>query len=199
MRSSRSFRLLSAVILLAAALHIHAANLKENQEQTRDHLDLALSYDATYSNSTAGGGNFWLQGGNIQAHGQFWRGLGAVADVSGAHNANINSSGVGLDLVTATFGPRYTLWMPRKPISVYGQVLAGEAFGMNSLFPGIGGSGSNSANSFALVAGGGVNCARRRFSVRALEVDWVRTQLPNAGSNVQNNLRIGAGFVFHIK
>jgi len=41
--------------------------------------------------------------------GRFWRGLGVVADVNGHHTANMHVSRVGLDLVTATFGPRYTL------------------------------------------------------------------------------------------
>ena len=54
---------------------------------------------------------FWMHGGSAQLHGQLYRGLGVVAEVSGAHTGGINSSGVGLDDVTATFGPRYT-WSP---------------------------------------------------------------------------------------
>ena len=34
------------------------------------------------------------------------------------------------------------------------------------------------------------------LAVRAFEADWLRTQLPNATTNVQNNLRLGAGLVF---
>lgn len=190
--------LLLAAVLLTAASYARAAGQNQNEGPEAGHLDVALSYQATYSNIVGAGGNFWLQGGDFQAHGQFWRGLGAVADVSGAHNANIGSTGVGLDLVTATFGPRYTLWMRRKPLSVYGHALVGEAFGMNSIFPGTG-SASDSANSLAVVLGGGVNYGFRRFSLRALEADWVRTQLPNAGTNVQNNLRLEAGLVLHLK
>ena len=35
------------------------------------------------------------------------------------------------------------------------------------------------------------------ITLRAAQVGWLRTQLPNAGSNVQNDLRVGAGIVFH--
>jgi hypothetical protein len=38
----------------------------------------------------------------------------------------------------------------------------------------------------------------RRLSVRALEVDWLRTQLPNTTGNAQNDLRIGAGIIVRL-
>lgn len=72
------------------------------------------------------------------------------------HISNIDSSGVGLDMVTATFGPRYT-WSPRRArYALFVQGLAGVANGFNSIFP------SNSgvdtvANSLAVQAGGGMN------------------------------------------
>jgi hypothetical protein len=31
------------------------------------------------------------------------------------------------------------------------------------------------------------------------EADWLRTQMPNSSDNVQNNLRLGAGLVWHFK
>lgn len=200
MRSIKSSRLLVVSLLLSGAVVANSAAAKENHEEVGQSIDAAVSYQAMYSNPVGGGANFWLQGGDAQAHGQFWRGLGAVADVAGFHNANVNGSSVGLDLITATFGPRYTRWLPRRPVSIYGQVLAGEAFGMHSLFPGLNGASSDSANGLAFVLGGGVNYTlRHRFSVRVFEADWVRTQLPNANNNVQNNLRLGAGLVLHIR
>ena len=36
-------------------------------------------------------------------------------------------------------------------------------------------------------------------AVRLVQADWVRTELSNAGGNVQNNLRLGAGVVFRIR
>jgi len=35
--------------------------------------------------------------------------------------------------------------------------------------------------------------------MRLFEADWLRTELPNTGSNVQNNLQIGAGIVIRIQ
>ena len=147
-----------------------------------------------------GSSGFWMQGGSVQVHGQFWRGLGVVADVSGLHTANAgNSSGVGLDLVTATFGPRYT-WSPaRGRYAVFGQVLAGEVNGFHSVFPGPSGA-NDSADGLAVYIGGGVNLhLKHRFAVRAIEANWLRTQMPNATTNVQNNLRLGAGLIYKFK
>ncbi len=177
---------------------IAAAYTAQAQKETEGRLDLALSYQAMRSNPV-GGSNFWLQSGSMELHGQFWRGLGAVAEISGFHQGNVDSTGVSLDIVTATFGPRYTWFFPHSRLSVYGQALAGEAFGFNSVFPGVSSTTAN-ANNLAFELGGGVNYTLdHHLSLRALQADWLRTQLPNAAANVQNNLRLGAGLVLHFK
>jgi hypothetical protein len=161
-------------------------------------LEIAFTYQGTRSNEINSSG-FWLQGGAAQIHGQFYGGWGAVADITGARVANINSSGVGLDLVTATFGPRYT-WKPEHGrYSVYGQGLLGQAWGMNSVFPSP--SGANTvANSMAIKAGGGMNLnLKPHLALRLFEADYLRTQLPNATDNVQNYLTIGAGIVLQFR
>jgi len=158
-------------------------------------LEVAIVYDA----SRADGTSFWQQGGSVQLEGRFWRGLGAVADIGGLHTGNMHGSGVGLDMVTATFGPRYSYPLRRRPYSIYGQVLAGEANGFNSAFPGKNGV-QTVANSLALLAGGGVNLhLKNHLSARLVEVDWLRTQVPNGSDNVQNDLRLGAGLVWRFK
>ncbi|MGC1360570.1 MAG: hypothetical protein WA419_18540 [Silvibacterium sp.] len=96
------------------------------------HLDVAVTYNATLSNITSDS-SVWMQGGSVEVEGFFYRGLGAVADIAGMHAANINSTGVALDLITATFGPRYT-WS-RHRYDFYGQGLVGQAWGTNSIFP----------------------------------------------------------------
>jgi hypothetical protein len=160
-------------------------------------LDVAITYDALRANATTTR-NFWMQGGSVQLHGQFWHGVGVVADVSGQQTANISGSGVGLDLVTATFGPRYTWTKPHSRYAVFGQALGGEAFAFNSVFP----SGSNvvsDANSLAIKLGGGINYSlSHRFALRAIEANWLRTQTPNATTSVQNNLALGAGIVYRL-
>jgi hypothetical protein len=137
-----------------------------------------------------------MQGGSVQMHAQFWRGLGVVADVSGMHTASVSGSGVGLDMVTATFGPRYTWSLRPHHMQLFGQALVGEANGLHSVFPGVDAATDN-ANHVALLVGGGMNMPfSRHFAVRAFEASWLRTSLPNGATNVQNNLRLGAGIVF---
>jgi hypothetical protein len=140
-----------------------------------------------------------MQGGGVQLHGQFYRGLGMVADIAGMHTSNINSSGVGLDLVTATFGPRYT-WSPaHAKYALYAQGLVGLGLGFNSIFPSA--TGVNTvADNLAVKAGGGMNYALSpHVALRAFEADWLRTQLPNSTTGVQNSLTLGAGIVFRMK
>jgi hypothetical protein len=164
------------------------------EQSAASSFEIAITYDASRAVAISGN-SFWMQGGSVQMHGRFWHGLGAVADVGGLHTSSIQDSGVGLDLVTATFGPRYT-WSPnRGRYSLFGQALAGEANGINSIFPGDSQS-AGSANSLAVQLGGGVNFTfKRHLGIRAFEADWLRTQLPNSTTHVQNNLRVGTGIV----
>jgi hypothetical protein len=188
-------RQLGSILLLAGALMGTTAWAQTPTAQQSGHLEVAVTYDAALSNQTTSN-SFWLQGGSVQVHGQFWCGLGVAADVAGLHVGNIHSSGVGLELVTATFGPRYT-WSHRR-FSYFGQGLVGEANGFHSVFPGL--SGVNSSDdSLAFQVGGGVNLTLSpHLSVRAFEANWVRTQWPNATTSVQNNLRLGTGVIFRL-
>jgi len=161
-------------------------------------VDVAVLYTADSSNRIPGE-RFWMQGGTVQLHGQFWRGLGVVADVTGEHSGRMGTSDVGLDLVMATFGPRYT-WQPaNRRVALFGQSLIGEADALHSVFPTSDGV-TDSSNSMALKIGGGLNYrVSSHLGVRAFEGNWVRTQLPNSTSNVQNHLQISAGIVFRLK
>ena len=161
-------------------------------------LELSVGYESTFSDLITGS-HFWMQGGSAQIHGRFYGGWGAVADIAGAHIASINSTGIGLDLVTATFGPRYT-WSPAHArYSVFAQGLAGEAFGVNGLFPGRG-NASTTANSIAIKTGGGVNFTLGlHVALRIFEADYLRTQLPNSTNSAQNNLHLGAGIVLRMR
>jgi hypothetical protein len=189
------------VLLLGAWMMVAQAGWGQSPSAAKpasSSLDVAVLYNASRQNNVAGT-SFWMQGASVQIHGQFWRGLGVVADVAELHTANMQGSGVGLDLVTATFGPRYT-WAPSsRHYAIFAQVLAGEANGLNSVFPAAAGTTSN-ATSLALQAGGGMNIhLTPHIAVRAFEADWLRTQLPNATTNVQNNLCLGAGLVFRFR
>ena len=111
-------------------------------------------------------------------------------DIAGNRASNISPSGVGLTMITTTFGPRYT-WSHtlrgefQKRISLFGQTLIGEAHGLDSTFPSPAAAQSD-ANVFALQTGGGVDLAfSRHFAIRPLEANWLRTQFPNGASNIQ--------------
>ncbi len=188
--------LLVGTCLLAAASARGQSALSQ-VKQIVESLDVAVVYNPVVTN-VVGGDRFSMQGGSVQVHGQFWRGLGVAADISGLHS-NGNGSGVGVDLVTATFGPRYT-WTPEHSrYALFGEFLIGAAHGFNSIFPTpLGAVGS--ANSLAWCFGGGTNVhLTRRITLRAFEADWLRTEMPNGATGLQNNIRFGAGLIFKFK
>lgn len=192
--------LISSVLLFGAlaATSLGAQNaLPENKNITAptSHLEVAITYDALHA-SAAGGNGFWMQGAGVQAEAYLVHGFGVVADLTGEHTANMHHSGVGLDMVTITFGPRYTWQLARsRRTALYGQALVGEANGFNSVFPNANGAIS-SANGLALKVGGGVNYSlSRHFAVRVMEADWLRTQLPNSTTGIQNSLQLGTGLI----
>ena len=187
---------LSAVLLLALTIATGSLAAQSHDQPLRKGSDVAFTYVATRGN-IAGAGSFWMQGAGFQFHAPVWRGVGVVADLAGTHAASIQSTGAGLDLLTLSFGPRYT-WSHSK-VSMYGQVLAGAAFGFHSIFPSSQGV-SSSAKGLAVLTGGGVNLAlQHHLAVRLIEAGWLRTQLPNGTSNVQNDLRIGFGVVLRFR
>lgn len=182
--------------LMAACAATLAAQTVAAGQSAEPSLNLAVTYNAMHSNQVPNAG-FWMQGGSFQIEGRFYRGLGAVADVTRLHVANINSTGVGLDLITATFGPRYTF--ARSRYELFAQALVGEATGFNSIFPSSTGA-NTTANSLAVKAGGGINVVfTPHIALRAIEADWIRTQFPNSTTNTQDNFNLATGLVFRFR
>lgn len=160
-------------------------------------VSLALTFDAAHSTIT-NPVPFWLYGGGAELSANLYHGLGAAANITGLHTGN-SGGGVPINLLVATFGPRYTrnFTLGHRSSSVYGEGLIGEANGFNGVYPQTSGAISSS-NSFALQVGGGLDLGlTRHLSVRVIEASWIRSQLPNATTNVQNNVRVGAGVVVH--
>lgn len=150
-----------------------------------------------------GGGHFWLKGAGIDDAITFFHGLGIAGTLEGGAASNIQNN-VSLDKVAVMGGPRYTTSLARLThgkaqrhgLNTYGEALFGTAHGFNSVFPGTGGTLTR-ANAFSMQLGGGLNVSLKGgLGVRALEVDWVRTTLPNNGSNEQNDLRLGFGISY---
>ncbi len=194
----RYFLLLAAPLFLAT-VSLGAQAVATSSTPGHQEVDLAVTYTAQYSNLVSDP-TFWHQGGSIELSTQTYRGFGIAANIAGTQIGNAANSGVGLSMVTATFGPRYTWYKPiggarKKSVAIFGQGLIGEAHGFNSYFPTAAGSLTD-YNSFALQVGGGLDIGlSRHFAVRAFQADWVRTQFPNSTTNIQNTFRIGAGVV----
>ena len=193
----RSGALLVSVLLFTDAF---AGAQQQNMPQA-DHLEFAVMYSGAYANLASDTNRFWLNGGTAELAGQSHHGYGAVCNVTGQHTAS-TGAGVPLNLLTTIFGPRYT-WTPSRlsgqarTVSIFVEGLAGEAHGFRGLFPGPS-SADSSSLSLAVKIGGGVEVSlSRHLSLRVVEASWLRTQLPNTTTDVQNNLQLDAGFVFH--
>lgn len=189
---------ITSVLPASAASAAGVAAMPQEAASQRYPLDVAFTFNPTLSNSITSK-SFFMMGGSVQIHGQFYRNWGVVADVAGLDASNINSAGADLGMITTTFGPRYT-WNPTgHKYSLYAQGLVGLANAFSGIFPATSGT-LTSQTSLATIAGGGMNLAiTPRISLRVFELDWLRTQLPNSTTNVQNNLRIGTGVALHFR
>ena len=158
--------------------------------------EVALTYTAQHSLKAATNQSFWMQGGAAELGVPIFRGFGAALNVTGSHTGSVGINGAPLNLITFTAGPRYRFNAGSR-LSIYGEALVGVARGLQSQFPVAGQLMPNTrASSFALQTGGGIDYAlSRSFAVRAVNVAYVRTQLPNGTNNVQNTLQLGAGLV----
>jgi len=195
MRGNLSRLLLVSTMAMATLAAQGRAQKTSGNAEPGSRFDVTFTFNAASANQV-GGGRFGMSGAGMQVHARFFGGWGAVADISGLHKANINSTGVGLDMVTTVFGPRYT-WSPsHHRFAFYGQGLVGEDFVFNTIIP-MKPFPITSDSGLAVLAGGGMNLrATPHVGVRVFEADWLRTKLPNAATNAQNSFRAGAGIVF---
>jgi peptidoglycan-associated lipoprotein len=199
MQLRSKYFLLFAVSLLASAKAIAQSG---NAVSTPGHqeMDLAVTYTEQYSNLVSTP-TFWHSGGSVEFSTQLYHGFGLAANATGTQIDSSDNHGIGLSLVTVTFGPRYTWYHPigaekKHSLAIYGQGLLGQGWGFNSYFPSPTGVQTDSI-ALALQVGGGVDVGlSRHFGIRAFQADWVRTQFPNATTDVQNTLRLAAGVVF---
>jgi hypothetical protein len=196
----RALLLLGAATLTVSPMRGQqtAAAPSDLRSHAAQEVDLAFTYAPMRSDLT-NTTPFWSQGGGFELSAGFYHGLGIAMDINGSHAGNAGGSGVSLNIVNTTFGPRYT-WAPHlQRYSVFGQGLIGESHGFDSIFIDPAGA-QTSANSFALEVGGGFDFnLSRHLALRPIEANWLRTQFTNGRSNVQNNLRLGAGVVLRLR
>jgi hypothetical protein len=197
MKGMRSGVLSMAMMLAAGAASAQAVAAGQSAP-----IDLAVTYDALHTNHITSQ-SFWMQGGSVELGARAYRGLSIAARVEGLHAGTNSTTAEPLSLVTAVFGPRYTLETRSHRYAIFGEGLVGISNGFHSLFSeGSGPVGSvnagttSSSNALAVDAGGGIDVRlSHRFAVRALRASYLRTQFPNTTTNAQNSLSLGAGMV----
>jgi peptidoglycan-associated lipoprotein len=171
--------------------------------------DLAVTFATERSQGVSSQSCFWFKGGGADAAVTFWKGLGIAASLIGDHASNV-TPGVDVNKIAYMAGPRYTwtAWSEsgsghasaanQRRLQIFVQGLFGGVHAFDGLYPGSP-AATTSASSFAIQTGGGLNLyVSRNLGLRLLEADYVRTALPNAAANVQNDLRLSFGVTFHI-
>jgi hypothetical protein len=174
------------------------------------HAAFAITYSGEASKrASSSNSGFWLSGGSIDGAATLRRGFGFAANLSVVHATAI-TPGTNIGKTTIVFGPRYTKdttewvrkgkwihksdWFKKMPPSqVFAEALFGIARGFDGAFPE--GSALNpNASSAAVQFGVGVDITLwKHFGARILELDFVRTGLPNGAANSQNDLRLSFG------
>jgi hypothetical protein len=166
----------------------------------------------SYLRNGSSGFNGWEGQGTFN----FNRYLGVTADVSGSILSPFSFSTSGFSASTHQhvtnylFGPTVTAGFGRS--AVFAHALFGAAhssLGAGVNVPIIGGisTGLTSANAFAMAFGGGIDIGMtRHFAIRAVQVDYIRTQfsatdalltgLSSSLGNRQNSFRYSSGIVF---
>lgn len=201
-------KIFSGIVLLGALTFGSMLQAQQAAESFRlSSTDLAVTYTTARARTTPSDGRFWMQGGSADFAANFFHGLGVAANLTGEHASNI---GPGVDLSKVSFmaGPRYTYSTSRcssrflgtkHAPRIFGEALFGTVHAFNGTFPASAGGTKSSTSAFSMQLGGGVDVPiARGLGVRLLEVDYVRSSLPNLGDNTQNDLRLAFGVSYRI-
>ena len=157
-------------------------------------LEISFNYSYARANGAPGEcGCFNMNGGSSEVAFHAFRALSVVADLTGERATAIGATaGVGLSLVAFTVGPRFSHSFSGGKFTPFVQGLVGVAHGFDGLFPSSSGSLSGAASARAVLAGGGLDLTiNQHLAIRAIQADYLRTQLPNGQGDEQNLLRSG--------
>lgn len=195
-----------AVLLAGLTATAHA----QQKTMERIHFSLpeaAMTYDIERAKIADSSCNcFWLQGGSGEVAAQFYPAWSLVGSFAGSHASNIQP-GTNVSRLMWLAGPRFSYdssrftqrLTGRHGSRLFGEFLAGGTHGFDSAFP-AGGGVTPSASSYAFEGGGGFEIEQARgFNLRAIEIDYVRTALPNSATNTQNDLRLAFGVAYSFK
>jgi len=192
--------------LSIVALVLACMTLSASAQSHSSAASVNVRFSEQISNGPAGScGCFAMQGAAGDVAWRVYRlgrgnggSLSGVADVGVEHTGSVSGAPYGLTLTTVSFGPRFTVPASRHA-QIFAQSLFGVAYGSNSQFPEHN-TFVTSANSFALNLGAGLERSlSEHIAVRILQMEYLRTALPNNSSNWQNNLRLSAGITFRFR
>jgi outer membrane immunogenic protein len=199
----------AALALASLALASPAGAQQSGGEGSRvPPIDITATYTAEHAKISPSGdcGCFWLQGGSGEANIYVYRGLSVAAELTGSRVGNV-TPGVDISQIAVMGGPRYTFgtsrWTDRffgsqHRTSFFGEALFGGVHAFDGAYPSSTGL-KTTASAFSMQVGGGFNIRlAKNFGLRAFEVDYVRTSLPNGTTDSQHDLRLAAGISYQI-
>lgn len=184
-------------VLLLALVGVSSARAQTTPADPAPFLsrgELAIGYNNVLANAPPGScGCFDMNGGFASASIALSHWLSAAAEITGGHASRIGPYGQDLSLTTYAFGPRIS-FRSRHAVP-FAQILFGVAHGADSYFPTSTGY-SSSATGFAFSTGGGLDIPlSHHVAARPIEIQYLRTALPNGSGGYQNHLMLGIGVV----
>lgn len=158
--------------------------------------EVSLGYSYLRANAPPGQcGCFGMNGGSLSLAVAVGRGISVVSDLGDYYKNNVIGSKLGLNMETYLFGPRYS-YRHSKKWTPFAQFLVGGAHANGTLFGAP--TFSASASGLAYSAGGGVDMKlNRSVSIRLVQAEYLGTRILNGGNNIQNDIRLTVGVVFH--
>jgi hypothetical protein len=159
-------------------------------------IPVGIRFVATQAHDTAGTASFFLTGGAADAAVPLLPRFSAAVEIAGTTTSRVPGTSRGLSTITLLAGPRFT--QPMRHISLSAQALFGAVHGFDADFT-TGTNHADTSTASAFAVGGFIDVPlTRTLTVRAVQIDYLQTQLPNGTDNRQGNLRVGAGLVFNI-
>ncbi len=207
----RSFALLfMATMVGMGAPRLHGQVAPGGRDFSLPRAEVSLAYSPTEANAPPSQcGCFFMNGVSAEGNFRTYRAYTTVVDVTATHAGNIHNTGEPFSMFMVTAGTRLNFrfghqrsdgWDTYHNLKPFVQGLVGYAHGFDSAFPDKAGFIQSSANSFALLAGIGMDYKyRRHLSFRVIQADYGYTRLPNLAGNDQNLLRISSGITIHLK
>ena len=186
-------------LTLAALVSVLPAAAQKGSSDNAPRIDLSLDYTYLYARTVPSAGCcFSMNGGSVSFAYNPNNWLGLVGDFGWSYTGNVQGSGSTLSLFTYNFGPRFS-WRNSSRFTPYGQFLIGSAHAGGTIYT-VNFFPPGTKNAFATELGGGLDIkVGKHWSIRAVQAEWMYSQLPNGALNYQHNLRISAGVVLHFK